>query len=169
MKKILAKSISYSSDIRDRRDVKAIVIHYTGNIGDTARNNCIYFRDSNTRQAGAHFFIDRKGDYYKSIKMERTAWAVGGDHRSGRSGEAKYYGVYTNGNTVSIELCDIVDKYPSKKQIEATKKVIKHIRKYCPNVRKVIRHFDVNGKLCPASMIDDRIWNKFLIDIGEKT
>ena len=111
MRKIGAKKISYDSTTkRDKKNcVKAIVIHYTGNMRDTAENNCRYFADGNTRQAGAHFFIDRAGVCIKSINMNRTAWAVGGDHRSGRKGEAKYYKKFTNYNTVSIELCDIVD------------------------------------------------------------
>ena len=169
MKTIHAKPISYSSKARDKKGIKYIVIHYTGNRGDTALNNCRYFANGNTtRQAGAHFFVDRQGEYYKSIKMMYTAWAVGGDHRTGRTGEARYYKKCTNFNSVSIELCDIVNKYPSKKQIEATKKVIKHIRKYCPNAKTVIRHFDVNGKFCPESMLSEKTWEKFLKDIGEK-
>lgn len=76
--KLPAKSISYDSKKRKRKDVKYIVIHYTGNNGDTAKNNATYFSKSNTREAGAHFFVGKKGAIYKSINMNRTAWAVGG-------------------------------------------------------------------------------------------
>ena len=80
-----AKSISYGNK-RPLSNIKYIVIHYTGNKGDTAQNNLDYFANGNTRQAGAHFFVDKKGKVGKSIEMSRTAWAVGGDHRSGRKG-----------------------------------------------------------------------------------
>ena len=59
MYKRLAKSISYNSKKRSRKDVKYIVIHYTGNTGDTAKNNADYYATGNTREAGAHFFVDK--------------------------------------------------------------------------------------------------------------
>ena len=74
IRKKLAKSISYDAKKkRSRSSVKYIVIHYTGNKGDTAKANASYFATSNARQAGAHFFVDKKGDVYKSVNMNRTA------------------------------------------------------------------------------------------------
>lgn len=67
-----AKSISYGNK-RPLSNIKYIVIHYTGNKGDTAQNNLDYFANGNTRQAGAHFFVDKKGNVGKSIPMNRTA------------------------------------------------------------------------------------------------
>ena len=40
--KLLAKKISYDSKKRSRKKVKYIVIHYTGNTNDTAKNNADY-------------------------------------------------------------------------------------------------------------------------------
>lgn len=160
--KLLAKKISYdSSKRRKRKDVKYIVIHYTGNSGDTAKNNATYFANSNTREAGAHFFVGKKGVVYKSINMNRTAWAVGGLY-SKENGAGRYYGKCTNYNSVSIELCDCVTGY-SKKQATATKNLIKYIQKYCPNAKTIIRHWDVNGKQCPLPMVgkNNTMWEKF--------
>lgn len=159
--KLLAKSISYDSKKRNRNDVKYIVIHYTGNSGDTAKNNATYFANSNTREAGAHFFVGKKGVIYKSINMNRTAWAVGGLY-SQADGAGSYYGKCTNYNSVSIELCDCVTGY-SKKQAAATKKLVKRIRKRCPNATTIIRHWDVNGKQCPLPMTgtNNAMWEKF--------
>jgi N-acetylmuramoyl-L-alanine amidase CwlA len=170
MKYIKAKPLSYSPVRRKRGNVSYIVIHGTGNKGDTAIANANYYKNVNTREAGAHFFIDRSGNIVKSIGMDRAAWAVGGarwnDYK--KTGGGKLYRIANNFNSVSIELCDIVDKYPSKEQIKAVKKCIKYIRRYCRNAKKVIRHFDVTGKHCPNSMMDERVWNVFLHDIGEK-
>lgn len=154
---------------RDKSVVEYIPIHYTGVKGDTAENNAKYFATSNKRAAGAHFFVDRKGKVIKSIAMNLTAWSVGGLYTT-KNGAGKYYKKCTNYNSVSIELCDCVDKYPSKEQIKAVKKLIKYIRKYCPNAKKVIRHWDVNGKQCPARMAgkSNKEWAQFLKDIGEK-
>ena len=143
-----AKSISYGNK-RPLSNIKYIVIHYTGNKGDTAQNNLDYFANGNTRQAGAHFFVDKKGKVGKSIAMNRTAWAVGGDHRSGRKGEAAYFGKCTNANSVSIELCDMCLK-TNWEQMYATRKLVKYIQSKCPNAKTIIRHWDVNGKDCPA-------------------
>lgn len=143
-----AKSISYGNK-RPLSNIKYIVIHYTGNKGDTAQNNLDYFANGNTRQAGAHFFVDKKGNVGKSIPMSRTAWAVGGDHRSGRKGEAAYFGKCTNANSVSIELCDMCSK-TNWEQMYATRKLVKYIQSKCPNAKTIIRHWDVNGKDCPA-------------------
>ena len=49
---VLANHITHSANIRSLGSVKYIVIHYTGNKGDTARANCNYFRCSNTGYAG---------------------------------------------------------------------------------------------------------------------
>lgn len=173
MYKRLAKSCSYASTKRNKKDVLFIVLHYTGNENDTAKNNVDYFATSNTRQAGAHFFVDRQGNIGRSIPMDRSAWAVGGDQRSGESGEAKYFGKCTNYNSVSIEMCDIASKDPSEKQTKAVKELIEYIQKYCPNAKTIIRHWDVNSKHCPARMVgkESQKWKAFLKEIepGVKT
>ena len=165
-----AKSISYGNK-RPLSNIKYIVIHYTGNKGDTAQNNLDYFANGNTRQAGAHFFVDKKGKVGKSIAMNRTAWAVGGDHRSGRKGEAAYFGKCTNANSVSIELCDMCLK-TNWEQMYATRKLVKYIQSKCPNAKTIIRHWDVNGKDCPAPFTGNgnEKWTEFkrFITVGYK-
>ena len=164
--KLLAKKISYdSSKKRSKKSVKYIVIHYTGNSNDTAKNNATYFATSNKREAGAHFFVDKNGKVYKSINMNRTAWSVGGSKYAdcSKTGGGTYYYKCTNFNSVSIELCDYTKGYPSKKQVKACKKLVKYIRRYCPNAKEIIRHFDVNGKSCPGPMAGkgNANWKKF--------
>lgn len=146
-----AKSISYGNK-RPLSNIKYIVIHYTDNKGDTAQNNLDYFANVNEKETGAHFFVDKKGKVGKSIAMNRTAWAVGRDYRSGRKGEAAYFGKCTNANSVSIELCDMCVK-TNWEQMLATRKLVKYIQSKCPNAKTVIRHWDVNGKECPAPFI----------------
>lgn len=163
---LIAKSVSYdTSKTRKYEDIKYIVIHYTGNYNDTAKGNASYFATSNTRTAGAHFFVDKKGDIYKSVKMNRTAWSVGGKYVVNEDA-GTYYGKCTNANSVSIELCDCV-KDTNAEQINATKELVAYIRKKCPNAKKIIRHWDVNGKTCPLPMIgvNNAKWKKFLKSI----
>lgn len=167
IQKIPANSNAYGNK-RNKSDVKYIVIHYTAGKGDTAVNEGLYFKNGNKASAGAHFFVDQNGEVVKSVNMNRTAWSVGGSKYSDcyKTGGGKYYGIVTNSNSVSIELCDNLEKDPSKKQIESTKKLVKYIRKHCPNAKTIVRHFDVNGKHCPARMMDDRKWNAFKKKIG---
>lgn len=156
----LAKSISYGGK-RSLTDVQYIVIHYTGNKGDTAKNNADYFATGNARSAGAHFFVDKTGTIYKSINMTRSACAVGGDYRSGTKGEAEYYGKCNNSNSVSIELCDCTIE-TNWEQMKAVRWLVAYIQKKCPNAKTIIRHWDVNGKTCPAPMVgvENEKWNR---------
>lgn len=148
--KRIAKSISYG-DVRDLMTVKYVVFHYTGNKGDTAKNNADYFAASNTRQAGAHIFVDKKGEVWMSVPLERIAWSVGGLY-SESSGAGSYYGKCTNANSISVELCDCMEDV-SWKQMLAARQVVAYIQEKCPNAKTIIRHWDVNGKVCPAPMI----------------
>lgn len=145
-----AKKVSYGGT-RSLASVKYIVIHYTGNKGDTAKNNVDYFATGNTRQAGAHFFVDQKGTVWQSIDMKHTAWSVGGFFTTA-NGAGSYYKKCTNGNSVSIEMCDCASKDPSAAMTEAVKTLVRYIQNACPNAKTIIRHWDVNGKSCPARM-----------------
>lgn len=167
IKRIPAKSVSYdNSHKRSRKNIKYIVIHYTGNKGDTAQGNGLYFKNSNTRAAGAHFFVDKAGKIVKSIDMNRTAWSVGGFFTK-QNGAGSFYNKCVNSNSVSIELCDCITG-SNTQQKEAVKWLIKYIKKYCPNAKTIIRHWDVNGKSCPAPFIgkSNEKWKKFKKDIG---
>lgn len=166
MKSIKADKSNYGGS-RKHSDVKFIVIHYTGNNNDKAENNGKYFQGKD-RKASAHFFVGQDGTIVKSVGLNKIAWGVGGAKWSDCSttGGGKYYGVVTNSNSVSIELCDNVLLDPSEEQIQGVIKVIKYIRKYCKNANSLVRHFDVNGKHCPARMIDSAAdgrskWYKF--------
>ena len=161
IQKIKAKSCSYGGK-RSLSGVKYIVIHNTGNTGDTAVGNGNYFKYTNTRSAGAHYFVDRKGIIVESIPMTLVAWSVGGFFTQ-KNGAGSYYKKCTNSNSVSIELCDIVKKYPSSTQVDAVKQLVAYIQKKCPNAKIIIRHWDVNGKNCPAIMSgkDNNLWKKF--------
>ena len=163
MKKLLAnKSCMHGK--RSRKSIFFIVIHYTGNNGDTALDNAKFFQKKQTgarNGVGAHFFVGKKGKAVKSIPMNQIAWSVGGFY-SKNKGAGKYYNECTNANSVSIELCDATKGY-SAEQAKAVKKLIKYIKRYCPNAKTVIRHWDVNGKDCPAPFIGNgnEKWTEF--------
>ena len=148
---------------RSLKDVKAIVIHYTGNKGDTAKGNCNYFKNGDLkRYAGAHYFIDNK-QVWQSVPMTRTAYSVGAITPDRSKGGSRWWGVYNNNNTVSIEMCDLIGHGVRERQKRLLKKLVKKIRKKCPNVQRIIRHFDVTGKICPEFYVDNpKKWEHLL-------
>lgn len=161
-----AKSISYGRKV-DLKDIKYVVIHYTGVKGDTAANNVKFFATNNTRQAGAHYFVDKSGEIWNSVPLGYAAWAVGGFY-SKVNGAGGYYQKCTNYNSVSIELCDCMTN-ASWEQMKATKELVEYIQKKCPNAKTIIRHWDVNGKTCPAPMTgnNNKKWLHFRSYITE--
>lgn len=167
IKNIKANISSYSPKKRKHKDVEYIVLHYTGNVGDTAANNGKYFKTSNTRLAGAHFFVGQDGEIVRSVPMRFTAWSVGATHADQSRGGGSLFGKCTNYNSVSIEMCDQVNRDASEAQKAAVKWLIKYIRKRCPNVSTVCRHFDVTGKLCPARYIEESKWADLKKEVSE--
>lgn len=155
-----AKEISYGGT-RDLKNVKYIAIHYTGNKGDTAKSNANFFATSNKREAGAHYFLDKKPEVWESVPLNRIAYAVGGFFTRA-NGAGKYYGKCSNSNSVSIELCDCT-KEASWEQIKTAKDLVEYIQGKCPNAKTIIRHWDVNGKDCPAPMTgkNNKKWKHF--------
>ncbi len=156
-----AKSISYKGT-RPLSKIYYIVIHYTAGNGDTAKNNVDWFATGNPRNAGAHFFVSRNGDTWQSIKLENSAHSVGGFVTS-KYGAASYYKKCLNSNSVSIELCDNLNKDPSVQQTAAVKELVAYIRSKCPNAKTILRHWDVSGKPCPVRMTgtDNSKWINF--------
>lgn len=155
---------------RKTSDIKYIVIHYTGNDGDTDENNGKYFHN-NIIKASSHYFVD--GDSVtRSVPDNYIAYAVGGRYNtSGTAGN--YYGKCTNANSLSVELCDEIKNgvvYPSAKTIENALALVRSLMaKYGVPQANVIRHYDVNGKSCPAywcgssaktSKWKSEFWNK---------
>ena len=140
--------------VRSISNIKYIVIHYTGNDGDTDENNGKYFKN-NIVKASAHYFVDDES-VTQSVPDNYVAWSVGGNKYSNCSttGGGRYYGTVNNTNSISIEICDDVKNgvvYPSAKTIENAVEFTKTLmKKYNIPMPRVIRHFDVVGKSCPA-------------------
>lgn len=154
---------------RKLSDIKFIVVHFTGNKGDTALNNCKYFQGEN-RHASAHCFIDGSGVVYKSVSLKRVAWAVGGCYTL-KNGAGSKYKVATNANTLSIEMCNCVGGVPADVYNDLVWLVTYYMKKYDIDADHVIRHWNVNGKDCPDPWIgkNNKGWKKFKADIAGTT
>ena len=156
--KRLAKSISYGKN-RDLKNIDFIVVHFTANVNDTAKNNVDYFATRNQRSAGAHYFVGRDG-VGESIPANFVAWAVG-DKQAKLNGGGSKMNVCFNSNSVSVELCDF--RTWNDKIANIAAEFITALRSdLLINRANIIRHYDVTGKLCPAPLVDEDMWNKFL-------
>jgi N-acetylmuramoyl-L-alanine amidase CwlA len=162
LKTNLANKSNYGAK-RSTSSIKYIPIHYTGNDGDTDEANAKYFKN-NIVKASAHYFVD-DDSVTQSVPDDYIAYAVGGSKYSNcaTTGGGTLYGKCTNANSISVELCDTVKDgkvYPSDKTIENAVALVKTLMaKYNIPVENVIRHFDVNGKSCPAYWCGDATKN----------
>lgn len=153
---------SNAGNFKRGRDVpiQYIVIHYTANKGDTAKNNADYFAREYVG-ASANYFVDEK-DVWNSVKDTDTAWHCGGGLQG--SGGASFYGRCKNANSIGIEIC-MNDKAGNVRQgsIDTAAELTRFLMaKYNVPIDRVIRHYDITSKLCPRPMVDDiTLWNAF--------
>ena len=139
---------------RTANQIKYIVLHYTGNDGDTAENNAKYYA-STVVKTSAHYFVDANS-VYQSVPDLRIAWAVGGKKYAScpQTGGGKLFNKCTNTNSISIELCDAKKDgvyAPAGATVTTALELTQTLmEKYGIPKENVIRHFDVTGKLCPA-------------------
>ena len=147
---------------RKLSDITAIVMHYTANTGQmaTAKGNARYVeRGSDGRKASAHYVVAEGNVAYECVPLDTVAWSVG-DGNKGPYGK-----LVNNYNSVSIEMVshtDAAGRYyiPIETQRHAAQ-LYAQLKKQLPNVKYVVRHYDVSLKKCPAPMIDEGAWAKF--------
>lgn len=137
-----------------RNTVRFIVVHYTANKGDTAKNNADYFAREKVG-ASAHFFVDEK-EIWESVPETSVAWHCG----------AKQYkhSECRNANSIGVEICmnDRAGKVRQGSIDHAAKLVRELMQRYKIPPERVLRHYDVTGKCCPRPMVDNPdLWRAF--------
>ena len=146
---------------RDVSKIKYIVIHYTGNDGDSDESNAKYFKN-NIVKASAHYFVD-DDSITQAVPDNYSAYAVGGKKYNNAGG--RLYGTVNNSNSISVELCDVVKNgvvCPTQTTINNAIQLTQLLmEKYNVPAHRVIRHYDVNGKSCPAYWVNDASWESF--------
>ena len=139
--------------------VRYIVMHYTANNGDTARNNCDYYHRVGGLQASAHYFCDEHGAM-QSVREGDTAWHCGA--------RAYWHPECRNGNSIGIEMCSrkrADGSYYIKPETVANAAALAKdiMQRYGIDTDHVLRHYDVTGKHCPMPWVDDPAqWTAFL-------
>lgn len=150
---------------RDAKDIRYLVYHYTGNDGDHDTGNAEYYRD-HIVESSAHYFVD-DDSITRSVDDLHIAWAVGGKmwRDCAQTGGGKLHGIVTNANSLSIEMCDTrrdgtynVTDATAENALALGRMLMK---KYNIPIERVVRHFDVTGKHCPAYFMDNDKWEAF--------
>ena len=143
-----------------RAATRYIVVHYTSNRGDTAKNNVDYFARENVG-ASAHFFVDEK-ETWSSVPEACVAWHCGA--KSYRHPECR------NSNALGVEIC-MNDKQGKVRQasIDRAALLVRALMaKYDIPVERVLRHYDVTGKHCPSYMVNAQKWAEFKRRLEDK-
>lgn len=152
---------------RSISNIKYIVVHYTGNDGDSDESNGKYFKNHIVK-ASAHYFVD-DDSITQAVPDDYSAYAVGGKKWNNAGG--RLHGTVNNSNSISVELCDTNRNgtvYPTAATINNALDLVRHLMiKYNVPLHRVIRHYDVNGKTCPAYWVDNSKWEaEFLNKLG---
>ena len=170
IKSRLANPANYGAS-RSLSAIQYIVLHYTGNDGDTDEANGNYFAN-NKVQASAHYFVD-DDSVTQSVPDSRVAWHVGA--------KVYYHADARNANSIGMELCDNKRDgtvYPTQKTIDRALELVRWLmKKYNIPPERVIRHYDVSHKLCPAywcgtaakdALWRSAFWNRLTNKLAEK-
>lgn len=165
LKTHLAHRSNYGAK-RSTSEIEYIAIHFTANDGDHDEGNANYFASHRNLKASAHDFVD-DDSVTQSVPDDYVAYSVGGSKYTdcAKTGGGKLYGIATNRNTLNIEMCDTVKDGTIKAQeatiVNTILLVRKKMKQYNIDIDHVIRHFDVNGKHCPAYLMDEQAWAEF--------
>ena len=164
IKEQLANSGNYGGS-RNASQIRYLVYHYTGNDGDRAANNAKYFQN-NIVKASAHYFVDDT-TVWRSVPDLKVAWSVGGSKyaNADKTGGGTMYGVITNTNSLSIEMCDTIRNgvYQASEATLANAAALGRalMEKYGIPIENVYRHVDVTGKHCPSYLVSAQKWAEF--------
>lgn len=132
--------------------IEYIVVHYTGNTGDTAQNNLDYFARTKTGTS-AHYFVD-ENEVCQSVQDTDVAW-----HCGSKNPRHPYC---RNANSIGIEMCNSVGSVPEAVRDRTAAFVQQKMKEYGLDVNHVLRHYDVTGKRCPAPWVDNPAeWMEF--------
>jgi N-acetylmuramoyl-L-alanine amidase CwlA len=161
--KIIKATINKHITTLPNRTLKYIAVHYTAGStskGGTALSTRKVFLN---REASADFVVDDEQIVQINPDIRNNyCWAVG-DKKKTQAGGGKLYGIATNRNTISIEICSNLTKgtsdeqpnhegwYFTDKALDNARKLVRYLMKaYGIPKENVVRHYDISGKMCPG-------------------
>lgn len=157
----LANRVNYGG--KRMAPVEWIVMHYTANDGDSSAANASYFQRPLDPVASAHYFVDDR-EIVQSVPEDYVAYHCGA--------KQYFHPTCRNANSIGVELCDTVRNgtvMATERTLDnAAQLVSRLLKKYGLGTERVITHYDVTHKLCPAYWVQDRSgFEKFLNRVQE--
>lgn len=146
------------------RTIKYIVWHYTaGSSSAPGRAKGMKSSWEKSHRASADFGVDDRDICQFNPDLKNyNCWHCG-DKLNPYSGGGRLYGIATNRNSIGIEICSNLKKgydaskvghegwYYTEEALNNAVKLTKILmKKFNIPVERVIRHYDVSGKSCPA-------------------
>ena len=139
-------------------DINAVVIHYVGNPGTTARANRNYFASLSSGKEGtyasSHFVVGLEGEVVQCVPLTEVAYASN----------------TRNGDTVSIEVChpDETGEFSPVTYGRCVELAAWLCREFKLDPETdVIRHYDVTGKECPLYYVEHpEAWERLKADVA---
>ena len=136
-KKTYSTHLSPNFEERDKRDIKFIIIHYTGM--KPLRKTIEKFKDP-VEKVSCHWLISESGKIYKVVEEKNIAW------HCGKSSWKSFVGM--NEYSIGIELDNSghgqqyksFSKYQMKSLVKLLKKIL---AKYNINYKNVLAHSDI--------------------------
>ncbi len=134
--------------------VKGIVMHWTTTPGASALNERDYFNGTciaAERYASAHYFVDRK-EAQLIIPENEVAY-----HAHENNGcYVSFLKPNANKTAIGVEMCvEKNGKIHSETVQNAAELVADLCKRYGLSTDRIVRHYDVTGKNCPAPWVSD--------------
>ena len=154
------------------RPITYIAVHYTAG-GSSKKGSALNVKKVfESRSASADFCVDDETMVQFNPDIRNYyCWSVG-DKKYVNTKGGSLYRKATNKNTISIEMCSNLKKgfdakyanhegwYLTEETLKQCAKLVKILmKKYNIPIERVVRHYDVSGKLCPGVMG----WNNEII------
>lgn len=158
IKKLITNLGNYSENTNS---CKYIVIHDTANEGSGADGMAHYnYFQTKTTKTSAHYIVDDK-QIVQIIEDIHTAYHCGDRHND----------TINNSNSIGIEICVNSDGNFEKAVENAIYLTRLLMGKHNIPGTRVVRHYDVTGKICPRRMIEVKpeYWNTFKEQIGKNS
>ena len=160
---VLYKPLPVHVSSKPNRQIKYICIHYTAGASSAGGRAIGEYNVFCKREASADFAVDDTSIVQFNPDIQnKYCWSVG-DKKNPYSTGGKLNGKCFNNNSISIEICSNLKKgtsasaanhsgwYFTEAALDNAKKLTKILmKKYNIPLERVVRHYDVTGKLCPG-------------------
>ena len=131
------KSLNFSRKTRSLRDIRYLIIHYSGM--QSGRVSMDRLKNPKSK-VSCHYFIERNGGIFRMVKDNKIAWHAGKSKWKDKS--------FLNKNSIGIEITNPGHRFEYKnftnKQINSIVILIKYLlNKYRISKKNVLGHSDI--------------------------